>query len=150
MEYPMHIGGREVVTGRPLKIELPYDGSEVATVYEAGAEQVEAAVQAAHDAARVMRELTLDERAAILRSARDKVLERSEELAMALSSESGKPIREARAEVGRAAETLLFSAEEAHRLCGEVIPCRRLAFRQGPLGDDLARARGRHRRDHPL
>jgi acyl-CoA reductase-like NAD-dependent aldehyde dehydrogenase len=122
MEYPMHIGGRQVVTDRPLKIELPYDGSEVATVYEAGAEQVEAAVQAAHNAARVMRELTLDERAGILRSARDKVLERSEELAMALSSESGKPIREARAEVGRSAETLLFSAEEAHRLCGEVIP----------------------------
>jgi acyl-CoA reductase-like NAD-dependent aldehyde dehydrogenase len=122
MEYPMHIGGRSVVTDRPLKVELPYDGSEFATVYEAGKEQVETAVAAAWDAAPVMRELTLSERAAILRKAHDKVLERSGALALALSSESGKPIREARSEVERAAQTLLFSAEEAHRLCGEVVP----------------------------
>ena len=118
----MHIGGRRVVTDRPLKVELPYDGSEVATVYEAGKEQVEAAVAAAWDAAPVMRELTLAERAAILRKVHDKALERMDSLALALSSESGKPIREARAEVERAAQTLLFSAEEARRLCGEVVP----------------------------
>ncbi len=122
MEYPMHIGGRRVVTDRPLKVELPYDGSEVATVYEAGKEQVEAAVAAAWDAAPVMRDLTLAERAAILRKVHDKALERMDSLALALSSESGKPIREARAEVERAAQTLLFSAEEARRLCGEVVP----------------------------
>ncbi len=118
----MHIGGRLVTTDRPLKVELPYDGSEIATVYEAGREHVEAAVEAAWAAAPVMREMTLAERSAILRKAHDKVLERSESLALALSSESGKPIREARAEVDRAAQTLLFSSEEAHRLCGEVVP----------------------------
>jgi acyl-CoA reductase-like NAD-dependent aldehyde dehydrogenase len=122
MEYPMHIGGRAVVTDRPLKVRLPYDGSEVATVYEAGREHVEAAVAAAWEAAPVMRELSLSERAAILRKVHGKVIERSEALALALSSESGKPIREARAEVDRAAQTLLFSSEEAHRLCGEVVP----------------------------
>ena len=118
----MHIGGRPVVTDRPLRVELPFDGSEVATVYEAGKEHVEAAVAAAWDAAPVMRELTLSERAAILRQAHDRVLERRDPLALALSSESGKPIREARGEVERAAQTLLFSSEEAHRLCGEVVP----------------------------
>ena len=118
----MHIGGRLVATGRPLTVKLPYDGSEVATVHEAGKEEVDAAVQAAWEAAPVMRELTLSERAAVLRKAHDKVLERNEALALALSSESGKPIREARAEVERSAQTLLFSSEEAHRLCGEVVP----------------------------
>jgi acyl-CoA reductase-like NAD-dependent aldehyde dehydrogenase len=122
MVYPMRIGGQPVVTDRPLKVELPYDGSEVATVYEAGKEQVEAAVAAAHSAARVMRELTLDERAAILRKTSEAVLARREELCLALSSETGKPIREARGETDRAAQTLLFSSEEAHRLCGEVVP----------------------------
>jgi len=122
MEYPMWIGGRPVTTGQPLKVELPYDGSEVASVYVAGKEQVDAAVQAAHAAAALMRELTLDERASILRKAHDKVREQSESLAFALSSESGKPIREARTEVDRSAQTLLFSSEEAHRLCGEVVP----------------------------
>ena len=37
-------------------------------------------------------------------------------MAMAVSSETGKPIKEARFEVERSALTLLFSAEEAHRL----------------------------------
>jgi len=40
-------------TGQPLKVELPYDGAEVATVYAAGKEQVDAAVEAAHAAAAV-------------------------------------------------------------------------------------------------
>jgi acyl-CoA reductase-like NAD-dependent aldehyde dehydrogenase len=122
MEYPMHIGGCAVVTGQTRKVELPYDGTEVATVYEAGAAEVNAAVEAAAAAATTMREMTLAERAAILRQAHGKVQERADALAQALAGESGKPIREARAEVSRAAQTLLFSSEEAHRLCGEVVP----------------------------
>ena len=122
MEYPMHIGGKPVVTNRPVEVRLPYDGSEVATVYEGDREEVEMAVAAAHRAAPVMREMTLDQRASILRQVSDKVLARRDELATALSSESGKPIREALGEVDRASQTLLFSSEEAHRLCGEVVP----------------------------
>ncbi len=122
MEYPMRIGGALVRTDSPRQVELPYDGAPVATVYEAAQEQVEAAVEAAAAAAPIMRELTLAERADILRKAHQKVLERQEELARTISSESGKPIREARLEVERASQTLLFSAEEAHRLAGEVVP----------------------------
>ncbi|HXG32944.1 MAG TPA: aldehyde dehydrogenase family protein [Bryobacteraceae bacterium] len=122
MEYPMRIGGALIRTDSPRQVELPYDGTPVATVWEASREQVEAAVEAAAAAAPVMRELTLAERAAILRKAHRKVVERQEELARTISSESGKPIREARLEVERASQTLLFSAEEAHRLAGEVVP----------------------------
>jgi acyl-CoA reductase-like NAD-dependent aldehyde dehydrogenase len=122
MDYPMYINGRSVVTDRRRKVELPFDGVEVATFYEAGRDQVDAAVAAARSAAPVMRAMTLAERAAILRRVHETVLVRSEALALALSSESGKPIREARAEVERASQTLLFSSEEAHRLCGEVVP----------------------------
>jgi acyl-CoA reductase-like NAD-dependent aldehyde dehydrogenase len=43
-------------------------------------------------------------------------------MAMAVSSETGKPIKEAQLEVERSAMTLLFSSEEAHRLRGEVVP----------------------------
>jgi acyl-CoA reductase-like NAD-dependent aldehyde dehydrogenase len=122
MEYPMRIGGADVTTPNPRTVELPYDGSPVGTIFEAAREQVEAAVEAAAAAAPVMRELTLDERAAILRKAYAKVLERREDLAWAVSSECGKPIKEARFEVERSAQTLLVSAEEAGRLHGEVVP----------------------------
>jgi acyl-CoA reductase-like NAD-dependent aldehyde dehydrogenase len=101
---------------------IPYDGTPFATVYEAGAEEIEAAVEAARKAAPVMRELTLAERAAILRRAHASLAAAREDFAQTIASESGKPLSEARAETDRAASTLLFSAEEAHRLRGEVVP----------------------------
>jgi acyl-CoA reductase-like NAD-dependent aldehyde dehydrogenase len=122
MEYPMYIGGQPVRSADARPVQLPYDGSEVGTIYQATKEQVEAAVAAALAAAPVMREMTLDERATLLRKAYYRLLERGDEMAMAVCSETGKPIKEARMEVERSAMTLLFSSEEAHRLRGEVVP----------------------------
>ncbi len=122
MDYPMRIGGQPVTTPDRQVVELPYDGAEVGCVFRAAREQVEAAVDSARAAAPVMRELTRDERATILRRASEQAAARKDELALAVSSECGKPIREARLEVDRSAQTLAFSAEEAHRLAGEVVP----------------------------
>ncbi len=118
----MFIAGQPVTNAHPKPVELPYDGSEVGIIYQATKEEVEAAVGAAAAALPAMREMTLDERSSLLRRAYQKLLERREEMALAVSSETGKPIKEARLEVDRAAITLLFSAEEAHRLHGEVVP----------------------------
>lgn len=118
----MHIGGSLVKTAQPQPVELPFDGSVVATVYQAQKEQVEQAVAAAKAAAPLMREMTLDERSTILRKAYYRALERKDELARAVCEETGKPIKEANIEVERGAMTLLFSSEEAHRLHGEVVP----------------------------
>lgn len=118
----MHIGGLPVKTADAKPVELPYDGSVVGTIYQATPEQVNAAIAAAVAAAPVMREMTLEERSAILRRAHQKLIDNKEDMALAISSESGKPIKEARLEVDRSAMTLLFSSEEAHRLHGEVVP----------------------------
>ena len=141
-EYPMRIGGEEVRTREVRQIELPYNGSPVGTVYVASGEQVDAAVGAAAAAARVMREMSLDERSAILRKAWQRLLELREEFALAISSESGKPIKEARAEVDRSAQTLLFSSEEAHRLCGEVVPMDASPAGKGRLAMTVREPRG--------
>lgn len=45
-----------------------------------------------------------------------------EELAKIISMEAGKPLKYSRGEVGRAAVTMLFSAEESKRKYGETIP----------------------------
>lgn len=118
----MYIGGQPVKTAEAKPVELPYDGSVVGTIFQASKEQVDAAISAALAAAPVMREMTLDERSTILRRAHQKLLDQREDMALAVSSETGKPIKEARLEVDRAAFTLLFSSEEAHRLRGEVVP----------------------------
>jgi len=118
----MWVGGRSRTTAFTRDICIPYDGARFATVFEGGAEEVEAAVEEARRAAPVMREMTLDDRAAILRRAHAALLEARQDMAATIASESGKPLREALLEVDRAAQTLLFSAEEAHRLAGEVVP----------------------------
>jgi acyl-CoA reductase-like NAD-dependent aldehyde dehydrogenase len=118
----MWINGRPVTTSDPVPVRLPFDGSEVATVFRAGRADVDAAVEAAAEAFPVMRALTRDERSLILRRASEALLARKDEIARAVMNECGKPIREARLEVDRASNTLAFSAEEAHRLTGEVIP----------------------------
>ncbi len=134
MQLPMHIAGQPVTTGSPQTVELPYDGSPVATIFQAGAEHVDAAVRAAQRAAPVMREMTREQRSAILRRAHSLLLERRDAVASAIVSECGKPIREARIEVERASYTLLFSSEEAHRLAGETVPMDAEPAGQGHLG----------------
>jgi acyl-CoA reductase-like NAD-dependent aldehyde dehydrogenase len=132
-EYGLWIGGREVRTGRARPVRTPYDASLFAQVDEAGLEHLDAALEAAAAAARAMRALTLDERSAILRRAHQLLTARAEEFARVIASESGKPLREARAEAGRGAATLLFSAEEAHRLAGEVVPMEAAAAGKGRM-----------------
>jgi acyl-CoA reductase-like NAD-dependent aldehyde dehydrogenase len=121
-EYPMLIGGEPVRTAAPRAIRIPFDDSPAGTIFEAGPAEVDRAIESARLAAPVMRALSRHERSSILYQARHLLAERKEEMARAIASESGKPIREARTEVDRGLMTLLFSAEEAHRLHGEEVP----------------------------
>jgi acyl-CoA reductase-like NAD-dependent aldehyde dehydrogenase len=142
VELPMHIGGEARRSGAPQTIQLPYDGSPVATVFRGTPADVEAAVNAATAAAPVMREMTREERSAILRRVYQMMLERRDALAWAVMSESGKPIREARLEVERASQTVLFASEEAHRLVGEVVPMDASPAGKGRWGMTVREPRG--------
>jgi acyl-CoA reductase-like NAD-dependent aldehyde dehydrogenase len=122
MELPLWIDGKEVRAASRQTVSLPYDGSPIAEVQRASAMEVDDAVAAARAAFPTMRDATREERSAILRRAHQLLLERRDAFASAVSNESGKPIKEARVEVERAASTLLFSSEEAHRLAGEAVP----------------------------
>lgn len=121
-EYPMWIAGESVRTSVAKQVRMPYDDSVVGTVFEAGPAEVDRAIEAARKAAPSMRSLPRHRRSAILYRAQSLLAERKDEIANILSSESGKPIREARVEVDRGIATLMFSAEEAHRLAGEEVP----------------------------
>jgi acyl-CoA reductase-like NAD-dependent aldehyde dehydrogenase len=121
-EYPMFIAGSPVRTGEKREVRIPYDGSAAGTIYQAGPEQVNAAIEAALEAFPKMRAMSRHERSSIVYRAHAILKERADEMARAVASEAGKPIREARTEVERGLFTLLFSAEEAHRLHGEEIP----------------------------
>jgi acyl-CoA reductase-like NAD-dependent aldehyde dehydrogenase len=62
------------------------------------------------------------ERAALLRRVAELSVERAEEIAEVMTRETGKAIKDARAEVERSRETISLSAEEAIRIQGEHIP----------------------------
>lgn len=120
--YPMLIGSDWVKTDASRTVTLPFDGTPVGTVYDADAAVVERAIKAAQAGAAAMASLTQYERAELLERMRN-LLERDvEEFGNLICLETGKPIREARAEADRAIQTLRASADEARRLHGEMIP----------------------------
>ena len=67
---------------------------------EVQAADVEASVQRSRAAFPGWRSLTLDERRAALAGCRERIQEKSEALAVLIASETGKPLREARLEIG--------------------------------------------------
>jgi len=81
---------------------------------------------------------TGDERAQRLKQAAKAILARQDELARILTREHGKPLPDARKEIGGAAATLEYYGEEARRISGEIAPrksatTRSLVVRQ-PVG----------------
>ena len=69
-----------------------------------------------------MRELAAYQRQRVLQHCATRFAARAEELAMALCIEAGKPIQDARGEVGRLIDTFRIAAEESVRITGEVLP----------------------------
>ena len=122
IEKKMLVGGEWV--DRPEKIEVlyPYTGEVIGRVPRGTEEDVLTAVERAREGFRKMSSLTAYERYSLLMKAAELLRNRSEEFAKTLVLEVGKTIREARAEVARAIQTLVFSAEEARRIGGETFP----------------------------
>ena len=82
------------------------------------------------------------ERARILRRGADLIRERLETVARIMSTETGKPLAEARGETGAAADQFEWFAEEAKRIYGQTIPARipeqRLSVIYQPVGVSLS------------
>jgi acyl-CoA reductase-like NAD-dependent aldehyde dehydrogenase len=124
----MHIGslinGVEVLGGgREIhEIKSPYNGEVVGIVEYGTCEDLEQAIQTAHRVFHeTMKTMPAHRRSEILRKAADRLEEQSEEFARLLMAEAGKPIRDARGEVGRAIQLIRFASEEAKANDGELI-----------------------------
>jgi len=107
-------------------------------VADAGREDVTRAVEAAHGAFPGWAALAAPERAKLLLRAAALMLERKEELARILTSEQGKPLKEAQGEIEYAAGFVTWYAEEGKRVYGETIPAsvahKRLLVIKQPVG----------------
>ena len=122
VEKGILIGGEWVNKEEKIEVIYPYTQEVIGRVSKADEKDVEMAIQRAQEGFKEISSLTAYERYQILMRASQILKERAEELARTLVLEVGKTIREARTEVQRAIQTLIFSAEEAKRVGGEVIP----------------------------
>lgn len=119
---PFLSGGRWHQSAATAIVHNPFTGQQIAEVCQAGQAEAEAAVQATVEAAPVMRDLPAHARAAFLHKIALSLQSRQEEVSRTITAEAGKPIADARREVGRAIQTFTIAAEEAKRIGGEIIP----------------------------
>ncbi|MBC7811123.1 MAG: aldehyde dehydrogenase family protein, partial [Burkholderiales bacterium] len=105
-----------------VEVVNPYDGSVVERVPEADEAAVQAAIGAAEAMRGTMASMTANRRGAILNQTSRLLEEQTNDIAQLMAKESGKPMRYAKGEVGRAVETFMFAADEARRMHGETIP----------------------------
>jgi glyceraldehyde-3-phosphate dehydrogenase (NADP+) len=121
-EYKLLVNGKWLESKNVREIKSPYDQSVVGRVHFASKEQVEEALAAADHAFHKTRRLSSFERSEVLAKISSEIKRRQEELARSITLQSGKIIRDARAEVERAAMTFAIASEEAKRVGGEIIP----------------------------
>ncbi len=119
---PFLIAGRWRQSGTTCPVTNPYTGEALAQVCQAGVSDVADAVHAAVSVAGAMRSMPAYARAAALNAIASRIDQRCEDFAQAITAEAGKPITDARREVGRAIQTFSVAAEEAKRIPGEVVP----------------------------
>ncbi|MEK6229862.1 MAG: aldehyde dehydrogenase family protein [Actinomycetota bacterium] len=108
----------------------------MAEVQRGGAEEVDAAVARAAEAFPAWRDVTPADRAAVLRRLADTLESSLEELAVLEARNAGKPISDARGEMGMVVETFRYYAGAPERLLGQTIPVAGgvdMTFRE-PLG----------------
>jgi succinate-semialdehyde dehydrogenase/glutarate-semialdehyde dehydrogenase len=116
----LFIGGewRDASGGATLAVEDPATGETLAEVADATNEDADAALAAATEAFATWRNVAPRDRSDILRRAFDLVDARTDELALLMTLEMGKPVSESKAEIAYANNFLRWYSEEAVRING--------------------------------
>jgi succinate-semialdehyde dehydrogenase/glutarate-semialdehyde dehydrogenase len=124
--------------GATMPVVNPATGKSIGTVPLMGAAETRRAIEAASAAWPAWRAKTAKERSAILRKWHELQIAHRDDLALILTTEQGKPLAEARGEIGSGAAYTEWFAEEARRIYGDVIPTvgndRRFVVIKEPVG----------------
>ncbi|WP_426359940.1 NAD-dependent succinate-semialdehyde dehydrogenase [Pseudocolwellia sp. HL-MZ19] len=105
----------------------PANNELVANVNNAGVIETELAVKAAKSALKMWSSKSANERSILLRNWFNLMIQHQDDLGKILTLEQGKPLAEAKGEIGYGASFIEWVAEEGKRVYGDTIP--------GPSGD---------------
>ena len=116
------IDGMWVGAAQRFAVDDPATGATLAQVANLGAAEADAAIAAANRAWPAWRSKTAKERGAILMKWFHLLVQHADDLARIMTAEQGKPLAEAKGEVGYGASFIEWFAEEAKRVYGETVP----------------------------
>lgn len=105
-----------------IAVTNPADNALVGSVPSLSDKEVEDVIAAAQRALEPWKKLTAAKRSSILRNWFNLMIANADDLAMIMTSEQGKPFKEARGEIIYAASFVEWFAEEAKRTYGDTIP----------------------------
>ena len=119
-----HVDGRwiDADDGATFAIRNPANGATIGTVPDFGAAETRRAIDAASRAWPAWRDALAKDRCAIVRKWFELILQHADDLALILTTEQGKPLAEAKAEIAIGAAYVEWFAEEGKRVYGDVIP----------------------------
>ena len=139
-----YVAGRWIAAdnGKTIDVTNPANGEKLGTIPVCGAAETERAIVAADKAQKAWRDVPAKNRTAILRKLNDLMLANTDDLALIMTSEQGKPLAEARGEIAYAASFIEWFADEARRTYGDTIPAtlgdRRILAIKQPVGTTAA------------
>ena len=105
-----------------IDVTNPANADVLGTIPKMGADETRRAIEAANAALPAWRAKTAKERAAILRRWYELMIAHTDDLAVIMTAEQGKPLAEAKGEVAYAASFIEWFSEEAKRIYGDTIP----------------------------
>jgi len=105
-----------------IAVTNPATGELVANVSNAGIAETELAIKAAKDAFKMWSGKSANERAGLLRNWFNLMMQHQDDLGRILTLEQGKPLAEAKGEIGYGAAFIEWFAEEGKRVYGDTIP----------------------------
>lgn len=125
-------------SGKTISVTNPATRATIAKVPAVDRSEIALAIAAAATAQEAWAARPAKERANILRRWFDLVVAATDDLALILTSEQGKPLAEARGEIAYAASYIEWFAEEAKRVYGDTVPGpaadRRIIVLKQPVG----------------
>ncbi len=134
------IGGEvcESISGSRVDVTNPATSEIIGSVPEMNGEDTQKAIAAAESALAEWRTTAANVRSKRLQAWHRQVVDATEDLALLITAECGKPLSESRGEVAYAASFLEWYAEEAKRAYGDIIPPhqedKRLMVIRQPIG----------------
>ncbi len=123
LQHRAYVDGQFIdsLNGKTFAVFNPFNQKEVTQVADCGVVETKMAIDAANRAFSKWRNKTGIERSKILRRWYNLQLKHLEDLAVILTIEQGKPLKEARGEIKYGASFVEWFAEEAKRVYGDTI-----------------------------